>query len=133
MTLAIGTDIVQIPRIEKILDRYGQRFLSYAFTQEEQQIGQNISTMRGALRDQACYFAKRFAAKEAFVKAMGTGFTQGISLRHISVSNDTFGKPILAVDAQAQKIFTAIFPHNPTIHLSLSDDYPTALAFVVID
>lgn len=129
MIIGIGHDIVAIPRIEKLLEQYGDRFIQRVFTAEEQYLaesrrgsGQHINT-----------YAKRFAAKEAVVKALGTGVANGVTLKDISVSmDDATGKPSITLSGGALKHLNATAP-NASIHLSLSDEPPYASAYVIIE
>ncbi|MGL9682027.1 MAG: holo-[acyl-carrier-protein] synthase [Wolbachia sp.] len=121
MIRGIGTDMVYIPRILKILQKYGEKFLNKVYTEQEIKISRKYNSQE--IRKK--YFAKRFAAKEAFVKALGSGFSQGITMKDIEIYNDIRGKPHLAISKDS------IFK-NHIIHLSLSDDGDYATAFVVI-
>ncbi|AAS14501.1 holo-(acyl-carrier-protein) synthase [Wolbachia endosymbiont of Drosophila melanogaster] len=116
MIHSIGTDIVYIPRILRILQKYGEKFLNRIYTEKEIELSRKYNSQEMRAR----YFAKRFAAKEAFVKARGSG--QGITMKDIEIYNDVRGKPYLTVS----KDFIS------KIHLSLSDDGDYATAFVVI-
>ena len=116
MIHGIGTDIVYIPRILRILQKYGEKFLNRIYTKKEIELSRKYNSQEMRAR----YFAKRFAAKEAFVKARGSG--QGITMKDIEIYNDVRGKPYLTVS----KDFIS------KIHLSLSDDGDYATAFVVI-
>ncbi|MDX5496547.1 MULTISPECIES: holo-[acyl-carrier-protein] synthase [unclassified Wolbachia] len=116
MIHGIGTDIVYIPRILRILQKYGEKFLNRIYTEKEIELSRKYNSQEMRAR----YFAKRFAAKEAFVKARGSG--QGITMKDIEIYNDVRGKPYLTVS----KDFIS------KIHLSLSDDGDYATAFVVI-
>lgn len=116
MIHGIGTDIVYIPRVSRILQKYGEKFLNRIYTEKEIELSRKYNSQEMRAR----YFAKRFAAKEAFVKALGSG--QGIIMKDIEIYNDVRGKPHLAV----RKDFIS------KIHLSLSDDGDYATAFVVI-
>ncbi|QQR69518.1 MAG: holo-ACP synthase [Alphaproteobacteria bacterium] len=127
MILGIGTDLVDIDRIERMLERYGPRFAQRLFTAHERQRAQ-------ANARPAAIYAKRFAAKEAVVKALGTGFRQGISWQDIEVVEDDLGKPLLRLHGKAAQHLDRIhLESNKYIHLSLSDEPPYALAFVVIE
>ncbi len=123
MIFGIGTDLVKIERMQTSLDKYGDRFARRILTDKEYVEFEN----RGA---KAAFLAKRFAAKEATAKAMGTGFSQGLSLRHIGIDNNEQGRPSLyfsgVADAfiQKEKITAA--------HLSLADEKDYALAFVTL-
>lgn len=121
MIYGIGTDIVHIPRILRILQKYGEKFLNKVYTKQEIEISKKYNSQEV----RAKYFAKRFAAKEAFVKALGTGFSQGIIMKDIEIYSDAKGKPHLAV----RKDFIS---KDYKVHLSLSDDGDYAIAFVVI-
>ncbi|WP_353284813.1 holo-[acyl-carrier-protein] synthase [Wolbachia endosymbiont (group A) of Lasioglossum fulvicorne] len=116
MIHGIGTDIVYIPRVLRILQKYGEKFLNRIYTEKEIELSRKYNSQEMRAR----YFAKRFAAKEAFVKARGSG--QGIIMKDIEIYNDVRGKPYLTVS----KDFIS------KIHLSLSDDGDYATAFVVI-
>ncbi|WP_264687132.1 MULTISPECIES: holo-[acyl-carrier-protein] synthase [unclassified Wolbachia] len=120
MIYGIGTDIVYIPRILRISQKYGEKFLNKVYTKKEIEISKKYNSQEV----RAKYFAKRFAAKEAFVKALGTGFSQGIIMKDIEIYSNIRGKPHLAI--------TKDFISKYKIHLSLSDDQDYATAFVVI-
>ncbi|MEO5377748.1 MAG: holo-ACP synthase [Magnetococcus sp. DMHC-6] len=124
MIVGIGTDLTSVARMEKILARYGERFLRRVFTQDEIVYCQSR-------RDQANCFAKRWAAKEALVKAMGTGMRLGIWFSDIAVTNDSFGRPFLAVTGEAGRVLQ--LQGDLLIHLSLSDEHGFALAFVILE
>lgn len=128
MIIGIGTDLIEIKRIEDLLNRHKDRFMKRVFTPGE------ITTAL-ALSQSAASFAKRFAAKEAFVKALGTGFSQGILLTDIEVYNQATGQPHLRLYGAAQRILRQRFQgyQKETLHLSLSDTQTHALAFVVIE
>lgn len=130
MIIGTGTDIVQIPRIEKLMEQFGEKFAARWFTDEEQQ----AASRYGADNKQAiaAHYAKRFAAKEACAKALGTGFRNGINFTDISVSNDEHGKPSLTLSGKALEHLQSL-GKNITLHLSLSDDYPTAIAMVIAE
>ncbi len=116
MIHGIGTDIVYIPRVSRILQKFGEKFLNRIYTEKEIELSRKYNSQEMRAR----YFAKRFAAKEAFVKARGSG--QGITMKGIEIYSDVRGKPYIAV----RKDFIS------KIHLSLSDDGDYATAFVVI-
>ncbi|WP_425386165.1 holo-[acyl-carrier-protein] synthase [Wolbachia endosymbiont (group A) of Barypeithes pellucidus] len=119
MIRGIGTDIVYIPRVLRILQKYGEKFLNRIYTEKEIELSRKYNSQEM----QARYFAKRFAAKEAFVKALGSG--QGIIMKDIEIYNDVRGKPYLTVGKD-------FISKDYIIHLSLSDDGDYATAFVVI-
>ena len=124
MIYGIGTDIVEVGRIESGLQRHGRRFAARILTADE------LQAFDAASRP-ASFLAKRFAAKEALVKALGTGFRHGISLMHISVGRDPLGKPILEFDGEAATRITEA--GITSTHLSLADEREYAVAFVVLE
>jgi holo-[acyl-carrier protein] synthase len=129
MILAIGSDLCNIERIQASLDRFGERFLQRVFTDIEQaKTAKRPFTRAGTL-------AKRFAAKEAFSKAVGTGFKAGVYMKDIGVVNAKSGAPTLALTGGAAARLAAITPagHEAVVHLTLTDDHPWAQAFVVIE
>ncbi len=131
MILGIGNDLVDIGRIEVVLERHGERFIKRCFTQEERE----KADRRKASDTHAQIYAKRFAAKEACAKALGTGLAKGISWQDISVINDAEGRPFLKLTGGALKRLEQITPagQKAVIHLSLTDEPPFAQAFVVIE
>ncbi|MEI8321402.1 MAG: holo-ACP synthase [Alphaproteobacteria bacterium] len=129
MILGIGTDLVDIRRIERLLERFGPRFLRFVCVESEIQQGKKY----GTLKLQASFVAKRFAAKEAFVKACGLGFRQDITFLNICVTNDDKGKPLITLDKKLEHALKEKFGTEEfTVHLSLADEHPLAQAFVVI-
>ena len=128
MILGVGTDLANIDRIASVLERHGDRFRNRVFTEIEQ----HKSERR---RDVVGTYAKRWAAKEACSKALGTGLRMGISWKDMAVSNLNTGQPILSVTGWAKERLFSITPdgYSAAIHLSLTDDYPWAQAFVVIE
>ena len=123
MIFGIGTDIVHVERMRRNLDKHGDNFAQRILTTAEFVEFENK-------KDKAAFIAKRFAAKEAAVKAMGTGFSQGLSLHHIGVTHDEAGKPILEFLETAE-----IFSQQNKIkqsHLSLADERDYAVAFVTL-
>ena len=129
MILAIGSDLCNIDRIANSLDRFGERFENRVFTEVERaKAARRPFTKAGTL-------AKRFAAKEAFSKAVGTGFKAGVFMRDIGVVNMRSGAPTLQLTGGAASRLAAITPagHEAVIHLTLTDDHPWAQAFVVIE
>ncbi|MDD3289199.1 MAG: holo-ACP synthase [Alphaproteobacteria bacterium] len=128
MILGIGSDIIDIRRIEKILDRYGQRFIQRVFTLEEQQ--------KAAKRtNPAATYAKRFAAKEACAKALGTGVNHRVFFRDLGVVNLASGKPIMKLTGGALDILNKITPSGmkAVINLTITDEMPLAQAMVIIE
>ena len=128
MILGLGSDLVDIRRIERTIARFGDRFLDRIFTQAERR-----KCDRRA--DRAGGYARRFAAKEACAKALGTGLRGGVFWRDMGVVNLRSGAPTMALTGGAAKRLAAITPVglHPRIHLSLTDDHPYAQAFVIIE
>jgi len=125
----MGSDLCNIERIQASLDRFGARFEQRVFTLLEQaKAARRPYTKAGTL-------AKRFAAKEAFSKAVGTGFKAGVFMKDIGVVNAPSGAPTLALTGGAAARLAAITPpgHEAVVHLTLTDDHPWAQAFVVIE
>ena len=129
MILGLGTDLCDIRRIEKTLARFGDRFTCRVFTEIERA----KSDARPA-RARAGAYAKRFAAKEACAKALGTGLAQGVGWREIGVVNLASGKPTLALEGRARERLAAITPAGlaAQLHIALTDDFPLAQAVVII-
>jgi holo-[acyl-carrier protein] synthase len=128
--LGLGSDIVTITRMEHLLAAYGDRAAQRLLTPAERVIFASFPTH--AMKSRASFLAKRFAAKEACVKALGCGFRQGITMQHIGVINNEAGKPSLELSGPALAFLTTHFPHHQGWFLSLSDDYPFAMAVVVL-
>ena len=129
MIIAIGSDLCNIERIQNSLTRFGERFEQRLFTEVERaKAAKRPFTKAGTL-------AKRFAAKEAFSKAVGTGFKAGVFMKDIGVVNARSGAPTLALTGGAAARLAAITPtgHEAVVHLTLTDDHPWAQAFVVIE
>ena len=129
MILGIGTDLCNIERIEGTITRFGERFLNRVFTPREQ------AKARSRPRAVAATFAKRWAAKEACSKALGTGLRMGISWKDMAVSNLRSGQPVMTVTGWAAARLAQMTPsgHEALIHVTLTDDHPWAQAFVVIE
>ena len=127
MILGIGNDLCDIRRIEKSLERFGERFIQRVFTETERKRSEGRAT-------RASSYAKRFAAKEACSKALGTGFRRGVFMRDMGVINMRSGKPTLALTGGALAQLEAITPAGMVaqIDLSLTDEYPLAQAIVII-
>jgi holo-[acyl-carrier protein] synthase len=127
--VGLGSDLCNIERIQNSLDRFGDRFIQRVFTEVEQAKAARRPLTRAGT------FAKRFAAKEAFSKAVGTGFNRGVFMRDIGVVNAPSGAPTLALSGGAKAALDALIPsgHVPKIHLTLTDDHPWAQAFVIIE
>lgn len=128
MILGIGSDLANIERIQGTLDRFGDRFKNRVFTEIEQRKAERR-------RDVAGTYAKRWAAKEACSKALGTGLAMGISWKDMAVSNLRTGQPVMEVTGWAKDRLATMTPagHTAIIHVTLTDDHPWAQAFVVIE
>ena len=127
MIIGIGNDMIDIRRVERTIERYGERFLERVFTETER-LKSDGRTMRAAS------YAKRFAAKEACAKALGTGFRQGVFWRDMGVVNLPSGRPTLELTGGAARALALLTPdgHEVRIALSITDDFPTAQAIVII-
>ncbi len=129
MIIGMGSDLCNIERIQNSLDRFGERFELRVFTE--------IERTKAARRPftRAGTYAKRFAAKEAFSKAVGTGFKRGVFMKDIGVVNAPSGAPILALEGGAAARLAELTPagQEAIVHLTLTDDHPWAQAFVVIE
>jgi holo-[acyl-carrier protein] synthase len=128
MILGIGTDIVDIRRIEASLKKSGAKFEARLFTQNERALAKK----RKAGKARAAFYAKRFAGKEAFAKATGTGFGKHLSFQDIEIVSAKSGAPKLTCLATAKKLLKKMSRKKVKVDVSLSDDYPYAQAFVVI-
>ncbi len=128
MIIGLGSDLIDIRRIEKSLERHGSRFTDRLFTDIEQK----KSDRR---KNRAASYAKRFAAKEACSKALGTGLSNGVFWRDMGVVNDKNGKPTMVLTNGAAKRLAKMMPsgYEPHIHLTITDDFPLAQAFVIIE
>ena len=128
MIIGIGNDIMDIRRMDKTLERYGERFVTRIFTQTEIAKSEHR-------RQRAASYAKRFAAKEACSKALGTGMTSGVFWRDMGVVNLPSGKPTMELTNGAGARLAAILPPGceSAIHLTITDDWPLAQAFVIIE
>ena len=122
--LGIGTDIVEVSRIKSLIKT--KSFLKRVFTKNE-----ILNSKKNKFK--ANYFSKRFAAKEALVKALGTGFRKGINFKDIYINNDKLGKPLIKLDNKVKKLIISRFKtRNFSIFLSLSDERKYSIAFVII-
>lgn len=128
MIVGIGSDLCNIERIQNSLDRFGERFTNRVFTDVER------AKAEGRPLTRAGTYAKRFAAKEAFSKAVGTGFNAGVFMRDIGVVNAPSGAPTLLLTGGAKRRLDAITPpgHAVDVHLTMTDDHPWAQAFVIL-
>ena len=128
MIIGIGSDLIDIRRVEKTLEMHGERFIARVFT--------DIERSRSERRAQrAASYAKRFAAKEACSKALGTGLSDGVFWRDMGVVNLPGGKPTMQMTGGAAKRLSEMLPsgHRALVHLTITDDYPLAQAFVIIE
>ena len=128
MIIGIGSDIIDIRRIEQTLARFGDRFTSRIYTEKERARAERRPEQRAAT------YAKRFAAKEATSKALGTGLKQGVFWRDMGVANLPSGQPTMKLTGGALRRLEQLTPpgHVAHIHVSLTDDYPLAVSFVII-
>jgi holo-[acyl-carrier protein] synthase len=128
MIVGIGSDLCNIERIERSLERFGDRFLERVFTATERAKAESRPFTRAGT------LAKRFAAKEAFSKAVGTGFKRGVFMKDIGVVNAPSGAPTLELTGGARQRLDALAPagHAIDIHLTLTDEHPWAQAFVIL-
>ena len=128
MIIGIGSDLANIERIKGTLDRFGDRFRKRVFTNTEQKKAESRKNF-------ADTYAKRWAAKEACSKALGTGLRMGIAWKEMQVTNLKTGQPMMSVEGSAAKRLENITPkgYEAIIHVTLTDDYPWAQAFVVIE
>ena len=129
MIIGLGSDLCSIERIQASLDRFGERFEQRCFTDAE------LARANKRPFTRAATLAKRFAAKEAFSKAVGTGFREGVFLRDIGVVNLPSGAPTLRLTGGAKARLDALVPHAHAaiVHLTMTDDHPWAQALVVIE
>ena len=128
MILGIGTDLCNIDRVAQSLERYGERFTHRCFTENERRRAEGRA-------GRAATYAKRFAAKEACAKALGTGISGGVAWRDMGVVNLPSGKPTMQLAGGAAARLASLVPtgHEAVIHLAITDEHPNAMAFVVIE
>ncbi len=128
MMIGFGNDLIDIRRIERMLERFGPRFIERVFTETEQR-------KSDARRNRAASYAKRFAAKEACAKALGTGIARGVYWRDMGVVNLPGGKPTLQLGGGALRRLHSLLPpgHEARIHLTITDEFPIAQALVIIE
>ncbi len=128
MIVGIGSDLCNIERIQKSLDRFGERFINRVFTDIERAKAEKRPFTKAGT------YAKRFAAKEAFSKAVGTGFKAGVHMKDIGVVNMRSGAPTLHLSNGAKARLDALTPpgHAIEVHLTMTDDHPWAQAFVIL-
>jgi holo-[acyl-carrier protein] synthase len=127
MIIGIGNDVIDIRRIEKAIERYGERFLNRIFTDIER-------ARSDGKAGRAASYAKRFAAKEACAKALGTGIARGVHWKDMGVVNLDSGRPTMRLTGGAARQLARLTPsgYEPQVHLALTDDFPMAHAMVVI-
>jgi holo-[acyl-carrier protein] synthase len=127
--IGLGSDLCNIDRIANSLERFGERFINRVFTETERAKAERRPFTRAGT------YAKRFAAKEAFSKAVGTGFKRGVFMKDIGVVNLASGQPTLALTGGAKQRLDALVPagHRAHIHLTMTDDHPFAMAVVIIE
>ena len=128
MIIGLGSDLIDIRRVEQTLERFGERFVQRIFTDIEQAKSERR-------KERAASYAKRFAAKEACSKALGTGLRQGVFWRDMGVANLPSGQPTMVLTGGALVRLESLMPdgHLPSIHLTITDDWPLAQAFVIIE
>ena len=131
MIIGIGSDLIDIRRVAKVIERHGERFLDRIFTEAERAKAERRAKNEKMV---VATYAKRFAAKEAGAKALGTGFRDGVFFRDLGVVNLASGRPTLELNGAALCRLLAIVPagFEPHIDLAITDEYPMAQAFVVI-
>ncbi|OHV76217.1 holo-ACP synthase [Rhizobium sp. LCM 4573] len=128
MIIGLGSDIVDIRRVEKSIKRFGERFTHRCFTEIERK-------KSDGRKNRAASYAKRFAAKEACSKALGTGLAQGVFWKDMGVVNLPGGKPTMVLTGGAATRLSGMMPagHKPVIHITITDEYPYAQAYVIIE
>ncbi len=128
MIIGLGSDLIDIRRIENSIEKYGERFIARIFTEIEREKSERR-------RQRAASYAKRFAAKEACSKALGTGIAHGVFWRDMGVVNLPGGRPTMKLENGAAKRLADLLPtgYEARIHLTITDDFPIAQAFVVIE
>ena len=128
MIIGIGSDLIDIRRVEKTLERFGERFAKRCFTEIER-------AKSDRRKNRAASYAKRFAAKEACSKALGTGLSMGVAWREMGVVNLPSGKPTMQLTGGAAERLAALVPagHKAFVHVTITDDFPLAQAFVIIE
>ena len=128
MIVGIGSDLIDIRRVEKTLARHAERFIARVFTEIEREKSERR-------KERAASYAKRFAAKEACAKALGTGISRGVFWRDMGVVNLPGGKPTMRLTGGAAARLAEIVPQGQEvfIHLTITDDYPLAQAFVIVE
>ena len=128
MIIGMGSDLIDIRRVEKSIERFGERFTHRVFTEVER-------AKSDGRKNRAASYAKRFAAKEACSKALGTGIAYGVFWRDMGVINMPGAKPTMKLTNGAGERLASMVPagHKPVIHITITDEYPYAQAFVIIE
>ena len=128
MIIGLGSDLIDIRRIDNSLNRFGDRFINRIYTDIEQAKSERR-------KNRAASYAKRFAAKEACSKALGTGLSNGVFWRDMGVVNEPSGRPTMALTGGAGERLKLLIPegHKPVVHITITDDFPWAQAFVIIE
>lgn len=128
MIIGLGSDLTDIRRVQQSIDRFGERFTARCFTDIERR-------KSDGRKNRAASYAKRFAAKEAMCKALGTGIAQGVFWKDMGVINLPSGKPTMKLTGGAEEALMRLIPdgHHPVIHLTITDEFPYAQAFVIIE
>jgi holo-[acyl-carrier protein] synthase len=128
MIIGLGSDLIDIRRIEKTLERHGARFIDRIFTETEKRKSEGR-------KQRAASYAKRFAAKEACSKALGTGLSNGVFWKDMGVANLPSGKPTMVLTGGARAQLERMLPKGSkaAIHVTITDDHPLAQAFVIIE
>ena len=127
MIFGIGSDLVDISRIDKTLKKFGNRFINRCFSENEIKLSKNFN-------DKASYFAKKFAAKEAFTKAFGTGISNGVYFKDIEIYNNEYGKPLIKLYGNVKEKYNLIEKNKNdlSLNLSITDEKDLVHAFVII-
>lgn len=135
MILGLGTDIVNIKRIEKLVEKFGENFYKKVLSESELERLKKIKNIN-EVKSKTAFCAKRFCAKEAFAKALGIGLGRGINFADVSVNNDILGKPIIELTEKGEDFICNLFKKKSfdeiKIDVSISDDYPFANAVVIV-
>ncbi len=126
--MEIGVDILSIKRIRKIIEKYQSRFVERFFSASEIRIANDLSNKA----QMYAFYAKRFAAKEAILKALGTGFARKIQANDISILNDALGKPIVHLNERVREIIESILQADYKFSISLSDEKEYAIAYAML-
>ena len=131
MIIGIGIDMIDSRRVEKLMEKFGDQFSEKYFSDQENEIANTKKTEKAKI----LFYAKRFAAKEACAKALGTGIRDDVLMRNIEILNDGLGKPEITLYGETKEFLNSLEPHGTekTIHISISDEEPYAIAQVMIE